>query len=978
MDFGASPQRRAALEKARDNHDFSMSDVIDLAGEAVPTPGFNIFLPVYSSWEDSLHERKKLLGWVFGSFRLTDLMRRIREVVDPGIRFEIFDGPTVNPARLIYNSASSSGPQQSATQEELYQSDHILISHLIVAGNEWTIRHTSLPSFERTFSDRQSSVILYSGLALSILLFGITWSLGMTRVRAEEMALRMTEELRIKEQAISSVNNGVIITDARVRDCPIIYVNDAFTRITGYTKEDVVGKNCRFLQGTDHDQADLDILRQALASQSSCRVVLRNYRKDGSLFYNELFVSPVKDARGKLLYFVGIQQDITEQKQVEEELAKSEAQHRQVVDSVQEVIFQTDNRGNFTFLNPAWEQLTDMPVDQSLGKSFIRQFHPLDRTRVSEQYRQLHTGHNKIRLEARILSQDGMHRWAEIRLQKTSDETVAGTIVDITERKRAEEATAMARDAAMQSARLKADFLANMSHEIRTPLNGIVGMTGLLADTKLEPEQRDFVRTIRSCADSLLTIINDILDFSKIEAGKLSFETLDFDLEETIENVLDVLASQAYTRDVELAYEIDADVPLALQGDPGRLRQILVNLVGNAIKFTEHGDVIVRVGKENTFLPGKALIKFSVTDTGIGIPPEKLANLFQPFVQVDSSTTRKYGGTGLGLSICKQLASLMGGKMGVESEPGKGSCFWFTVKLGIQENPQPRPYERDGIAHLKGKRALIVDDNATNRRILIHQLNAWEMRAVEIADPACALPALQKAKTDGQPFDILLLDMQMPGLNGWDVAKAIHDSGQFSDLPVLLMTSGGITQAEMDSSQASGVTRFMLKPVKHSVLTRVVGELLQPDSAKKTGAGDSKTRAKPVSPTPEKKPFRLLLAEDNSTNQKVALLQLSRLGYEADTVANGLEAVQAVRDVQYPIVLMDCQMPEMDGYEASRAIREIEKGERHTIIIAMTANAMEGDQKKCLEAGMDDYIPKPVEMKRLAETLEKWARQIPS
>ncbi len=835
------------------------------------------------------------------------------------------------------------------------------------------MRYTSLPDFEKAFADNQSSLILNAGLALSVLLFGITWSLGTTRKRAEEIANRMTEELQIKDQAIGSVNDGVIIVDANTPDYPIIYLNDAFVKITGYSREEVIGRNCRFLQGSDRDQPELEIIRAALREKTGCRCVLRNYRKDGTLFYNQLAISPIHSTAGKLMYFVGTAQDITLRKNAEDNLAASEVKYRRVVDSVQEVIFQTDVRGNWTFINPAWHALTGYRVEESLGKNFLRQIHPLDRTKTSESFRSvLNATGQSFRVETRLMSKDGMYRWVDINLQKAGDginpsSWISGTIVDITERKRAEEAIAMARDAAVQNARMKADFLANMSHEIRTPLNGIVGMTGLIAETELKPEQREYVHTIRSCADSLLTIINDILDFSKIEAGKLSFESLDFHLRNTVEEAMDMLSSAAAAKSLELACFVHDRVPAGLRGDPGRLKQILVNLINNAIKFTQRGEVVIHVSLEKE-KPGSVIIKFEVMDTGIGIPPEKLKNLFQPFTQADNSTTRKYGGTGLGLSISKQLASLMGGQMGVESQSGKGSTFWFTAEFGLSESiVSEYPWDKE---ILKGKKVLIVDDNATNLQILAHELHSWKMITTSLDEPAKVLAQIKHAKHLGESFDILILDMQMPGMDGLDVARAIQTDGDFKGLPMLLMTSGTHVQSDTDSQRALGIRRCLTKPVKHSLLGETLWDLLKPASAQTVNVPGKTTE------TAEKKPYRILLAEDNMINQKVALRQLSRLGYtEADTVANGAEAVDALRQVPYHIVLMDCQMPEMDGYEAAAMIRSNEKN-RHVVIIAMTANAMEEDKKRCLAAGMDDYLSKPVEMDKLRDMLEKWTRQI--
>ena len=973
-DFGQDPRIRRALERTLETDSFSMSPVIVLEGES--SRSFDIFLPVYDIHRvgggNAPRGKAGLAGWVFGVFNVDDLMQKVRGSTDPGIRFEIFDGPSILAENLIYSSTRQIFSSSPANPERFHS-----IQNIFFPGHQWTVRYSSLPAFELTFSDRQSSIILNAGLLLSILLFGVTWSLSNTRAHAEEIAERMTAELKIKDKAFASVNNGILISDATRPDMPIIYVNEAFCRITGYSPEDVIGKNCRFLQNDDRQQPAIEEIRHALKTGIPCDTVLRNYRKDGTLFYNEFSISPIKSVDGKISHFVGIQHDITERKNVERNLKESERKYRTVVDSVQEVIFQMDIRGHWIFLSAAWGTMTGYQVDESLGHSFLRYIHPLDRTMISENFRGLLTKSDaSCRLEVRVLSKDDTYQWTELTIQKRPGEKgermiLPGTIMNISERKRAEEMTARARDAAIQSARMKADFLANMSHEIRTPLNGIVGMAGLLADSSLGREQKDFVQTIRSCADSLMGIINDILDFSKIEAGKLSFETLDFNLRNAVENSMDMVSGGMGAKSIELAFDIHDDVPVYLQGDPGRLKQILVNLINNAAKFTEKGEVVITISVDS-FAGEKALIKTEVRDTGIGISPDKLQDLFQPFVQADTSTTRKYGGTGLGLSISRQLVTLMGGTMGVHSELGAGSTFWFTIPFDLQSQP-PKGYDPSG-SHLKGARVLILDDNETNRRILLHQLKNWDLLADELADSRLAFDTLMKAKEAGSPYDILLLDMQMPFLDGLGVAKAIQSYRGLSELSILLMTSGSPGSQEMAFYKAFGIRQCLTKPLKQSVLFDALSCILEHSLASSTAASTPVPMG--LRDSSEKKSFRILIAEDNITNQKVALLQLAKLGYEADTVANGLEVIEALSRIPYKIILMDCQMPEMDGYTASSVIRMNEKDDYHPVIIAMTAHAMEGDEKKCLDAGMDDYISKPVNMVSLKTILEKWTKKI--
>jgi PAS domain S-box-containing protein len=639
--------------------------------------------------------------------------------------------------------------------------------------------------------------------------------------------------------------------------------------------------------------------------------------------------------------------------------------------------------GYFKRVNPAWEKTLGFTREELLARPYVDFIHPDDREGTAARAGGLAKGEEVVSFENRYACKDGTYRWLFWKAAADLDvKRIYAMARDVTERRRAEEALEenatrlallvqeleRARQRAEEAARVKSDFLANMSHEIRTPMNAVVGMTDLALSTELSAEQRGYLSTVKVSARALLDLVDDILDLSKIEAGRLELDRIEINVRETVEDAIKVLAVRAGEKGLELACRLSPAVPPILMGDPGRVRQVVLNLVGNAIKFTDRGEVVLEAEVESQD-EDEVLLRFSVRDTGIGVPADKQGQIFAPFTQADNSTTRRFGGSGLGLAISAQLVEMMGGHLAMTSEPGRGSTFYFTARFQRARRAAPPPVRRPARVDLSGLPVIIVDDNATNRQILSEMLTNWKMQPTTTAGGGEALAHMKGALAAGRPFQLILSDGQMPEMDGFMLAETVKRDPELRSLPIILLTSAG-RPGDGARCRKLGIAGFLNKPVKQSELLDTIAAVMAGETPSGTQRADEDAPALPMSA----RRLRILLAEDNPVNQAVASRILEKRGHSVVVVKNGREAVDALQPgamESFQVVLMDVQMPEMDGLEATAAVRAREKSSGgHVPIVAMTAHAMEGDRDRCLKAGMDGYVTKPVEARRLVEAVE--------
>ena len=741
----------------------------------------------------------------------------------------------------------------------------------------------------------------------------------------------------------------------------VILANPALLRMLGYDSFEQLAAADVARDGLRPD-CDRDQFRALLQRDEVRGLETRWWTNDGGTVALCETATPVRGDEGDVLFYEGVVTDVGERNALRE----SRERYRHIIENANDIIYRTDFRGRFVYVNPAAMRITGYDENELIGRLFLDLIDPEYRAAADHFYRsQFNSREPSSYFEFPMITKSGTRIWIGQNVLTLLDgDRIAGyeaVARDITAGKHIELELAQARDAAIESARAKTEFLANVSHEVRTPLNGVLGMTNLLLGTSLTPEQREYAEAIRTSGQALLTVVNDVLDLARVESGKLTLEEIDFDLDDLVETVTDVFAARASAKRIKFRTNIAPDIPRFLCGDSHRVNQVLLNLVGNAVKFTDRGEVALTV-MEAERDGSNVRLRFLVTDTGIGIAAQTQRRLFTPFTQADGTTSRKYGGSGLGLAVAKQLVEAMGGEIGVMSIAGEGSTFWFELPLIMQRVTEERTAAR---WDLHQYRALLVDGSDAHRLMIARHLGATSIHIEEVTSAGDAIAAAYRRK-----YDVIVFDMQLPDDDGLSLARAIRADPALAFTKLVLLTSFGRRRSDVVAFENAGIDRFLVKPIRRSSLCAAVAQVL-------TGESATATRKRPSGEHGAAKAARVLLVEDNSVNQLVALGQLRKLGHECVIAASGAEALAMLPEGQFDVVLMDCSMPEMDGYETTRRLRQLDGAVANVPVVAITAHALPGEREKCLAAGMNDYLAKPVSVEQLGAMIRLWTSKDP-